>query len=171
MSNEIALEEMQPCCSADGHDATDSRIQPLSTKEQTQLTAAVLALSRSTPRRNAEQTHDDDDDDHDDDDEDTAITAAKSKLKQHLHVLLEQVRSRHTWTVVMVTLGTFYMLTNLWNAQQMWNPNLQYELVVGPPMFIMKILIAVFTFIGTVMWLLELVSHASSVPSCGCPSW
>ena len=161
MTHEIALEEIKPCCSSNNGtndtpaDDEKTSSKPLDDKQLIQTTA-VLSAFTTTGHAHAPVNADDNDDDEE---SHVVVTKPKSKLQQHLHVLLEQVRSRHTWTVAMVTLGTLYMLTNLWNTQQMWNENMQYELVVGPPVFVMKILITGFTAVGTVMWALELVSH------------
>ena len=46
---------------------------------------------------------------------------------------------------------------------QLWNPALKFELVVGPPMFVMKILITVFTGVGVAIWVLEIVSILSMI--------
>ena len=166
MTHEIALEEIKPCCSSNNGtndtpaDDEKTSSKPLDDKQLIQTTAVLSAFTTSGHAHAPVNA-----DDNDDDEESHVVTKPKSKLQQHLHVLLEQVRSRHTWTVAMVTLGTLYMLTNLWNTQQMWNENMQYELVVGPPVFVMKILITGFTAVGTVMWALELVSdrHVGAV--------
>ena len=167
MTHEIALEEIKPCCSSNNGtndtpaDDEKTSSKPLDDKQLIQTTAVLSAFTTSGHAHAPVNA-----DDNDDDEESHVVVAKpKSKLQQHLHVLLEQVRSRHTWTVAMVTLGTLYMLTNLWNTQQMWNENMQYELVVGPPVFVMKILITGFTAVGTVMWALELVSdhHVGNV--------
>ena len=122
---------------------TTPKVTSLSFKDEVQLTEVVTALVGHQITIEAMEP---------------PVKPPMSKNKLRLLRLLEQVRSRHTWTVMMVSLGTLYMLTNIWNIQQLWDGNLKYELVVGPPMFVMKILLTVFTTIGTIAWIFELVN-------------
>ena len=132
--------------------SNDDVVTSLTEREASQLTHAVRAFgvtrTQHAPAVSAVTSpNDDDDEEHD-------VTTRKSKCRS----VLGQVRSRHTWTVMMVLLGSVYTATNVWNMLQMWDDNLRFELVVGPPMYILRILIAVFTCLGVAMWLLELVS-------------
>ena len=77
--------------------------------------------------------------------------------------LLYQLRTRRSWVVAMLIVGTMDMLFNVANLVQMSADDLNYVLVIGPPPRDFWICLCFFTIVGTVLYIPETINTVSAL--------
>ena len=78
-----------------------------------------------------------------------------SKPNTCLSYLFFKLRTRVTWALIMLFLGTVYMLVNVLNFLDLYKEDLHYVLVMGPPPKLHLILLFVATIIGSIFYFPE----------------
>jgi hypothetical protein len=77
--------------------------------------------------------------------------------------LLYQLRTRRSWVIAMVIVGTTDMLFNLANLVQLSADDLNYVLVIGPPPQDFWISLCFFTIVGTILYIPETINTISAL--------